>query len=107
AVARRILDRLVSRRRPARLRYLLEQRIQVFPLEEAIAVHRMADGHDLACVLPVAERVRRNAQILSGLGNSEVVPQLDHVASLPVGILPTLGRPYQGPLYLPRVRIGK
>lgn len=56
----------------ARRSNLLEQSVEVFPLEEAGVVHRIANGCDFASVDLIAERIRRNAKILSGLENSEV-----------------------------------
>ena len=57
----------------ARNRYLLQQGIKGFSLEEAVVIHRMANGCYLPCVDPITERVWRNAQILSSLGDSEVI----------------------------------
>ena len=64
-----LLGRLFLSRYP----YLLEQGIEVFPLEEPIVVHWMANGGNLFGVDPIAKRVWRNAQILSRLGYSEEV----------------------------------
>ena len=53
--------------------YLLQQSIEVFSLEEAIVVHRMANGGNLLSVDPIAKRVWRNSQILSRLGYTEEI----------------------------------
>ena len=41
----------------------------------------MADSLDLAGILPIPQSGYRNAQILSGLGYSEEIPQLLHFGS--------------------------
>src|ERR1700677_590659 len=91
---RKIFNCSTSRRLPGQFFYLLEQRIKVFSLEKAITAHRMAHGLDLACVLPVAKGIRGNAQIFSGIGYSEVFPQLLHVRP-PWRGDPRISRPYQ------------
>ena len=53
--------------------YLLQQSIEVFPLKEAIVVHRMANGGNLLSVDPITKRVWRNSQILSRLGYTEEI----------------------------------
>src|SRR5438876_778556 len=37
--------------------------------------------HDLVRPLPVPQRVRRDAEVIGGIGNSQVVPELDHATA--------------------------
>src|ERR1700722_5454593 len=78
---RHSFDRSPLSQTPATFGSLLEQGIKIFALEEAVTVHGMADGNDLAGVFPIAESVRGNAQVLSGLGYSEKILQLLHFGS--------------------------
>jgi hypothetical protein len=48
-------------------RYLLEQGIEVFPLEASIGIHRMAKGNDFPGVGSMEKRVGRNARIVGSL----------------------------------------
>src|SRR4051794_13864786 len=55
-----------------------EHGVEVAPPEQPVAIHRMPVGHDLAGPLPIAEGVRRDAEILGGLRDAQKVPQLGH-----------------------------
>src|SRR5581483_3158540 len=55
-----------------------QQGIEVFLPKKPVAVDRMPVCDDLACPLPVAQRVRRDAEVVGGVRNSQVVTQLDH-----------------------------
>src|SRR6516165_10250835 len=54
--------------------HLLQQAVKLLLPEEAVAVHGMAVGSDLPRTLPVAQCVRRHAQVVSGIGDSQKVP---------------------------------
>ena len=57
---------------------LTQQRIEILLPEEAVSVHRMAMSSDLPRPLPIAEGVRRNAEVVGCLGDPEIIPQLGH-----------------------------
>jgi hypothetical protein len=60
---------------------LTQQRIEILLPKEAVSVHRMAMSSDLPRSLPIAEGVRRNAEVVGCLGDPEIIPQLGHTTA--------------------------
>src|SRR5947199_10337277 len=58
-----------------------QQGIEVFPPKKAVVVDGMPVCYDLACSLPIPQCVRRDAEVVGGVGNSQIVPQLDHATA--------------------------
>src|SRR3954469_15800382 len=58
----------------------LQQAVEFFLPEQAVAVYWMAMGSYLPRTLPVAQRVRRHTQVVSGIGDPQKVSQLGHQA---------------------------
>lgn len=57
---------------------LSKEAVEVGRFVEAVVVHRVAMFGYLSVASPVAERVRRNAEIFSGLFDSEITIELFH-----------------------------